>query len=79
MKYNHVHDLLDQEDIQNTRDDLYSYSEMRDELVKVIVKSRGRKRLHLEQILDILDLTAEITLRASNQEEIEAEIYSILS
>lgn len=79
MKYNHVHEMLNSDDIQGYKDDLLSYANMRDEMVKIISKARGQKRIYLEQILDVLDLTAEIALDSTHQQEIESEIYSILS
>lgn len=77
-KYNHIHNLLDSEDIQSNQDDLLSYANMREEMIKVILKARGLKRIYLEQVLDVLDLSAELALH-SPSEKIESEIYSILS
>lgn len=78
MKYNHIHELLDSDDIQSNKDDLLSYANMREEMIRVISKSRGQKRIYLEQVLDVLDLSAELALH-SPSEDIEAKIYSILS
>ena len=72
-------ELLDDDDVQSNKDDLMSYANMRDEMVKVVSKARGQRRRYLQYVLNILDLTAEIALHSTNQEAIEAEIYSILS
>lgn len=73
------HNLLDNEDIQNNKDDLMSYANMRDEMIKVVSKARGQKRIYLKQVLDVLDLVAENALHGYGSDERDAEIYSILS
>lgn len=72
-----IHDLLDQETIDDNTSRMMSYEAMREVLCKSISKARGRDRIYLRLMLDILDLSCE--LAQGHNEEIEAEIYSILS
>lgn len=77
MEYEH--EMLDAEDVKSNREELLSYDNMRDVLWKVVRAAKGQRKIYLRQILDVLDLTAEIALHSDRQQEIEAEIYSILS
>lgn len=73
------HELLDEEDVESNKEDLLSYADMRDVMLNILKSSRGQRRIHIQQVLDVLDLTAEIQLHSDNQRKIESEIYSILS
>ncbi len=72
------HELLDNEDVESNKEEMMSYSAMRDVLLGVLKASKGTKKLYLRQILDILDLSCEMAVNSYNQQEIESEIYSIL-
>ena len=73
------HELLTAEDVESNKEDMMSYSEMRDVLLALMKTVKGNKKLYLRQILDVLDLSCEMAVSSYNQQEIKSEIYSILS
>ena len=78
-QYQHEHEMLTAEDVESNKEEMMSYSNMRDVLLPLVKSARGQKKIYLTQILDVLDLSCEIALHSDNQQEIEAEIYAILS
>lgn len=67
-------------ELEDYKDTLISYREMRETLLDLIEKSKGKKEInkyHLRAIRDILDLSAK--LMYDNSPEVQGEIYEVLS
>lgn len=67
------------EQIKENCQEMLSYHNMRVVLQGKIRKATGYERTNLKQILEVLDLVAELVRHSDNDENLTARIYEILS
>lgn len=71
--------ILDESDVEDNVKTMYSYGEVRELLISLWAKSRGKNGILLSQAIDVIDLACENAVNSYKYETIESEIYSILS
>ncbi|MFZ2992401.1 MAG: hypothetical protein WA061_01685 [Microgenomates group bacterium] len=71
--------IIDKEMMKDLREELLSYGNIRDTLTEVLRGTKGVKRFHIKQAIEILDVAADFVSSSYHLEDTENAIYEILS